>query len=43
MIALLLAVADLRERQLHPEPEPTAKSVRHGSEDGDAAEMVRRG
>ncbi|MGW3661834.1 MFS transporter [Streptomyces sp. NPDC005141] len=43
MIALLLAVADLRERHLHPEPERIVETVRRGSEDGDADEMVRRG
>ncbi|GHI09588.1 MFS transporter [Streptomyces cellostaticus] len=43
MIALLLAVADLRERQSHPEPEAVAGPVRRGSEEGGTEETVRRG
>jgi EmrB/QacA subfamily drug resistance transporter len=43
VIALLLAVADLRVRQAHPEPERTVETVRRGFEEGDAAETVRRG
>ncbi len=43
MIALVLAVADLRERQVHPEPEAAAATVRHGSEEGGTEEPVRPG
>ncbi|MGW2783568.1 MFS transporter [Streptomyces populi] len=43
VIALLLAVADLRVRQAHPEPERASATVRRGFEDGDAEEAVRRG
>ncbi|MEU1405958.1 MFS transporter [Streptomyces sp. NPDC005728] len=43
MIALLLAVADLRERQVRPEPERAAETVRRGSEEGGTEEPVRRG
>ncbi|WP_406840542.1 MFS transporter [Streptomyces sp. AHU1] len=43
VIALLLAVADLRVRQAHPEPERASAPVRRGFEDGDAEEAVRRG
>ncbi|WP_406368737.1 MFS transporter [Streptomyces sp. NBC_00647] len=43
ILALLLAVADLRERAAHPEPEPAVKNVRHRSEDGDTDDMVRPG
>ncbi|WRZ88165.1 MFS transporter [Streptomyces sp. NBC_01007] len=43
VIALLLAVADLRVRQAHPEPERAAETPRRGFEEGDAEEMVRRG
>ncbi|MFF3410531.1 MFS transporter [Streptomyces sp. NPDC002742] len=43
VIALLLAVADLRVRQAHPEPERAAETVRRGSEEGGAEEVVRRG
>ncbi|MFB7244190.1 MFS transporter [Streptomyces populi] len=43
VIALLLAVADLRVRQAHPEPERASATVRRGFEDGDAEGAVRRG
>ncbi|MFF3886075.1 MFS transporter [Streptomyces sp. NPDC001914] len=43
VIALLLAIADQRVRQAHPEPDRAAPPVRRGSEDGDAEEMSRRG
>jgi EmrB/QacA subfamily drug resistance transporter len=43
LIALLLAVADLRERRVHPEPQWVAEPVRRGSEEGGAEEAVRRG
>ncbi|OIJ63579.1 MFS transporter [Streptomyces mangrovisoli] len=42
-IALLLAVADLRVRRAHPEPERAAPTARPGFEEGDAEEAVRRG
>ncbi|MEU6273983.1 MFS transporter [Streptomyces populi] len=43
VIALLLAVADLRVRRAHPDPERAPAPVRRGFEDGDAGEVVRRG
>ena len=43
MIALALAVADLRERQTHPEPARTGERVRRGSAEGGAEEPVRPG
>ncbi|MFD8733993.1 MFS transporter [Streptomyces sp. NPDC059618] len=43
VIALLLAVADLRVRQAHPEPDRAPAPVRRGDEEGDAKEAVRRG
>ncbi|MFE1285750.1 MFS transporter [Streptomyces sp. NPDC058751] len=43
VIALLLSVADLRVRQVHPDPERAGATVRRGFEEGDAEEVVRRG
>ncbi|MFF7972620.1 MFS transporter [Streptomyces sp. NPDC007905] len=43
MIALVLAVADLRERQVRPEPEKSGTAVRWNAEEGGAGETVRRG
>jgi MFS family permease len=43
VIALLLAVADLRVRQAHPEPERAVETVQRGAEEGGTEEMVRRG
>ncbi|MER5754455.1 MFS transporter [Streptomyces sp. NPDC002088] len=43
MIALLLAVADLRERHVHPEPERAKETVRRGSEEDGAEEAVPHG
>ncbi|OXY93533.1 MFS transporter [Streptomyces diastatochromogenes] len=43
MIALVLAVADLRERQVHPEPERAGETVRRDSGEDGAGEPVRRG
>lgn len=43
VIALLLAVADLRVRQAHPEPERAAATVPRGFEEGDTEEVIRRG
>ncbi|MES4891803.1 MFS transporter [Streptomyces sp. NPDC096012] len=42
LIALVLAVADLRERQVHPEPERVAEPVR-GAEEGGTEERVGPG
>lgn len=43
MIALLLAVADLRERHVHPELERAKETVRRGSEEDGAEEAVPHG
>ncbi|GEJ98882.1 MFS transporter [Streptomyces sp. 1-11] len=43
MIALTLAVADMRERQAHPGPTWAADRVRRGSAEGGAEEPVRPG
>ncbi|MGW4438881.1 MFS transporter [Streptomyces sp. NPDC004596] len=43
MIALTLAVADMRERQAHPGPAWVADRVRPGSAEGGAEEPVRPG
>ncbi|WP_333761052.1 MFS transporter [Streptomyces sp. IBSBF 2390] len=49
VIALALAVADLREREVHPEPEraaepdKAAEPARRGSEEGGTEERVARG
>ncbi|WP_328551442.1 MULTISPECIES: MFS transporter [unclassified Streptomyces] len=43
VIALLLAVADLRVRQAHPETERAAETPRRGFEEGGAEEMAGRG
>ncbi|MFF3611375.1 MFS transporter [Streptomyces sp. NPDC002580] len=43
LVALLLAVADLRERKLHPEPQWAMEPVRRGSDEGGAEEVARRG
>ncbi|MFE5400296.1 MFS transporter [Streptomyces sp. NPDC056580] len=43
MIALTLAVADMRERQAHPGPAWVADGVRRGSAEGGAEEPVRPG
>ncbi|MFF3448530.1 MFS transporter [Streptomyces sp. NPDC002667] len=44
VIALLLAVADMRVRQAHPEPERVGPAaVRRGDEEGDTKEAVRPG
>ncbi|MFE3633994.1 MFS transporter [Streptomyces cellostaticus] len=43
VIALGLAVADLRERQAHPEPARPGERVRRGSAEGGAEEPVRPG
>ncbi|MFD9006517.1 MFS transporter [Streptomyces sp. NPDC059582] len=40
LIALLLAVTDLRERHVHPEPERAVEPARQGSEEGGAGEAV---
>ncbi|MEU2065122.1 MFS transporter [Streptomyces sp. NPDC013455] len=41
LIALVLAVADLRERQVHPEPETAAEPVGRGAGEGGAEPSVR--
>ncbi|MEU1460404.1 MFS transporter [Streptomyces sp. NPDC005727] len=43
MIALVLAVADLRERRTHPEPARAGERVRRGAAEGGAEEPVRPG
>ncbi|MEU7085462.1 MFS transporter [Streptomyces achromogenes] len=43
MVALLLAVADLRERHVRPEPEKTAEPAGPGRGEGGAVEGVRPG
>ncbi|MET7981781.1 MFS transporter [Streptomyces sp. NPDC005281] len=43
VVALLLAVADLRVRQAHPEAERVPATVRRGHEDGDTEKAGRRG
>ncbi|MEU3954319.1 MFS transporter [Streptomyces achromogenes] len=43
MVALLLAVADLRERHVRPEPEKTAEPAGPGRGEGGAVEEVRPG
>ncbi|MGW1589964.1 MFS transporter [Streptomyces sp. NPDC002386] len=43
MVALVLAIADLRERRTHPEPARAGERVRGGSAEGGAEEPVRPG
>ncbi|MFJ6837104.1 MFS transporter [Streptomyces sp. NPDC091209] len=43
VIAMLLAVADVRVRRTHPDPERTVETLGRGFEEGDAPEAVRRG
>ncbi|MFF7753210.1 MFS transporter [Streptomyces sp. NPDC007971] len=43
LIALVLAVADLRERQVHPETEAAGGTLRRGSQEGGTEEKVRQG
>ncbi|WP_460110115.1 MFS transporter [Streptomyces sp. YKOK-J1] len=43
MVALGLAIADLRERRTHPEPARAGERVRGGSAEGGAEEPVRPG
>lgn len=43
LIALVLAVADLRERHVRPEPERASETVRRGSGEGGAEERVSPG
>ncbi|MEU7427439.1 MFS transporter [Streptomyces sp. NPDC040750] len=42
LVAMVLAVADMRERQAHPQPERAVEPVRRGSGDGGAEEKVGR-
>ncbi|MEU0251575.1 MFS transporter [Streptomyces sp. NPDC006184] len=41
LAALVLAVADLRERHVHPEPGRAGETVRRGSQEGGTEERVR--
>ncbi|AYN42641.1 DHA2 family efflux MFS transporter permease subunit [Streptomyces dangxiongensis] len=41
LVALVLAIADLRERHVHPEPGRTGEAVRRGSQEGGTEERVR--
>lgn len=43
VVALVLAIADLRERQVRPEPEKVGEPVGRGWEEGGAVEGVRPG
>ncbi len=43
LVALVLAIADMRERQVRPEPEKAAEPIGRGWEEGGTVEGVRPG